>query len=78
MSDKIIQIREALYSFMPSMYGFNIINYKWDGKVAHGIFQVNLMSGHTKRIEVKIENDILEIKEVHLLYTKNKEEKSVA
>ena len=64
MNDKIIQIREALYSFMPNMYGFSILSYKWENKIAHGIFLVNLMSGHKKKIEVKIENDVLEIKEI--------------
>ena len=62
--DKIVQIREALYDFMPNMWGFSIIEYKWDGKTSHGIFQVNLMSGHNKRIEVKAEGDKLEIKEL--------------
>jgi len=64
----IIKIREALWELFPNMWGFNIVWLKSRKDYTEGVFTVNLMSGHIKKLEVRYENKTnnLEIKELNL------------
>ncbi len=65
MGNEIVKIREAIWNMFPNMWGLNIIFLKGDKELTTGKFQVNLMSGHVKKIEVRYEHKTgkLELKE---------------
>ena len=62
---EIIKIREAIWNMFPNICGFDIIDYRRTNESAIGRFRVNLMSGHTKVLQIEYEskNDSLKINE---------------